>query len=72
MNETERPKEPQQDQFLSAASHEQERGLIAEFVGFMAENKAWWMTPILVVLGLVGVLLVLGATGVMPFIYTLF
>jgi hypothetical protein len=62
----------QDDSFLDAASHERERGLIAEFVGFMAENKAWWMTPILLVLGLVGVLLVLGATGVMPFIYTLF
>ena len=57
--------------FLDAASQE-ERGLIAEFVGFMSENKAWWMTPILLVLGLVGVLLVLGATGVAPFIYTLF
>ena len=46
--------------------------LIAEFFGFMAENKAWWLTPILVVVGLLGVLLVLGATGAAPFIYTLF
>ena len=60
------------DDFLDSASHDQERGLVAEFVDFMAENKAWWMTPILIVLALVGVLLVLGATGVMPFIYTLF
>ena len=62
----------QQDDFLRAASHKEERGILAEFVGFMAENKLWWMTPILVVLALVGVLLVLGATGVAPFIYTLF
>lgn len=68
----EQPEKPQDDSFLDSASHEQERGLIAEFIGFMAENKAWWMTPILIVLGLVGMLLVLGATGVMPFIYTLF
>ena len=58
------------DDFLNAAQ-EEERGLIAEFVMFMAENKMWWLTPILVVFGLLGVLLVLGATGVAPFIYTL-
>lgn len=59
------------DEFLQAAK-EKERGLISEFVMFMAENKMWWLTPILVVFGLLGVLLVLGATGVAPFIYTLF
>jgi hypothetical protein len=59
------------DDFLNAAQDE-ERGLVAEFVMFMAENKLWWLTPILVVFGLLGVLLVLGATGVAPFIYTLF
>ncbi|MFN3243074.1 MAG: DUF5989 family protein [Planctomycetota bacterium] len=59
------------DDFLQAAQ-EEERGLVSEFVMFMAENKMWWLTPILVVFGLLGVLLVLGATGVAPFIYTLF
>lgn len=59
------------DDFLSGAK-EKQQGLIAEFFGFMSENKAWWLTPILVVVGLVGVLLVLGATGAAPFIYTLF
>tara|TARA_R110002072_G_scaffold206029_1_gene363806 strand:- start:15326 stop:15544 length:219 start_codon:yes stop_codon:yes gene_type:complete len=59
------------DDFLNAAQ-EQERGLVSEFIMFMAENKMWWLTPILVVFGLLGVLLVLGATGVAPFIYTLF
>lgn len=38
----------------------------------MAENKLWWMTPILLVLLAVGVLLVLGGTGVLPFVYILF
>ncbi|MBL9079291.1 MAG: hypothetical protein JNL08_17450 [Planctomycetes bacterium] len=59
------------DEFLQAAT-EQERGLVAEFWAFMAENKMWWLTPILVVFGLLGVLLILGATGIAPFIYTLF
>jgi hypothetical protein len=63
--------EDQKDEFLRAAN-EEERGLVAEFIAFMAENKLWWLTPILVVFGLLGVLLVLGATGIAPFIYTLF
>ncbi len=59
------------DDFLEAAG-QKERGIVAEFVAFMAENKMWWMTPILIVFGLLGVLLVLGATGAAPFLYTLF
>ncbi len=62
--------EKEHDAFLQAASQE-ERGLVAEFVAFMSENKVWWLTPILVVFGLFGILLVLGATGVAPFIYAL-
>ena len=64
--------ESQNDEEFLQAAQEDERGLVAEFVMFMAENKMWWLTPILVVFGLLGVLLVLGATGVAPFIYTLF
>ena len=60
------------DQDFLDAAQDQERGLVSEFVMFMAENKMWWLTPILVVFALLGVLLVLGATGVAPFIYTLF
>jgi hypothetical protein len=66
-----KPTDEPKDEFLQAAAQE-ERGLVAEFCAFMAENKMWWLTPILVVFGLLGILLVLGATGVAPFIYTLF
>ncbi|MEC8651979.1 MAG: DUF5989 family protein [Planctomycetota bacterium] len=65
-------RDPKDDEEFLQAAKQQERGLISEFVMFMAENKMWWLTPILVVFGLLGVLLVLGATGVAPFIYTLF
>jgi len=60
----------QKDEFLQAAT-EQDRGLVGEFIAFMAENKMWWLAPILIVFGLLGVLLILGATGIAPFIYTL-
>ena len=62
---------PPQDEFLEAG-RAKDRGLVGEFVAFMAENKAWWLTPILIVFALFGVLLVLGATGAAPFIYVLF
>ena len=71
MTEPPEEKRSEEEEFLQAAQQE-ERGLISEFIMFMAENKLWWLTPILVVFGLLGVLLVLGATGVAPFIYTLF
>lgn len=61
-----------EDEFRKAAANEKERGLFAEFVGLMEENKAWWMTPILVVLALVGVVLALAMTGALPFVYSFF
>jgi len=64
------PAAKEQEEFLQAATQE-ERGLVAEFIAFMSENKVWWLTPILVVFGLLGILLILGATGVAPFIYAL-
>ncbi len=39
---------------------------------FSVYNKAWWLTPIVIVLLLVGLLIVLGSTGIAPFIYPLF
>lgn len=53
-------------------SQEKQIGLAAEFWMFIKENKIWWMLPIVLVLGLVGVLAFLTSTGAAPFIYTLF
>ncbi len=47
-------------------------GIISELWAFMAHNKKWWLTPILLMLLLLGLLIVLGGTGAAPFIYTLF
>jgi len=54
------------------AGQEKQLSLVQEFMAFVTENKKWWLIPILLVLGLVGVLVVLGSTGAGPFIYTLF
>ena len=47
-------------------------GLIAEFVDFLITSKKWWLTPILAVLLLIGVLILLSSSVVAPFIYPLF
>ena len=46
--------------------------IVQEFIHFLGENKKWWLAPIVLALGIVGVLVILGSTGAAPFIYTLF
>jgi hypothetical protein len=48
------------------------QSLIAEFADFLRHNKKWWLTPIVVVLLLVGLFALLLGTPVAPFLYTLF
>ncbi len=57
--------------FLEAGK-EKDTHLLREFIGFMNENKKWWLSPIIVVLLLLGLLVLLGGSGLAPFIYTLF
>ena len=47
-------------------------GILREFVDFLLHNKKWWLTPIILVLLLFGLLIVLAGSGAAPFIYTLF
>lgn len=47
--------------------------LVSELWMFMRERKKFWLLPILVVLGLFGVLIVLAqGSAIAPFIYTIF
>ncbi len=48
-----------------------QQGLLAEFMHFIVHNKAWWMTPIvLVLLAMVAFILYAEASPALPFIYT--
>ena len=62
---------PPENDFEKSAE-QKEKGVFREVWDLLKHNKKWWLLPILLVLAAVGVLLVLGATGAAPFIYTLF
>ncbi len=53
-------------------AEQSEPGILAELYDFLKHNKKWWLVPILLVMGLFGVLMALAATGAAPFIYTMF
>jgi hypothetical protein len=57
---------------FSEAAKDPQKGVMGEFVHFIAHNKKWWLTPIVVILLLVSLLVVLGSSGAAPFIYSLF
>ncbi len=45
--------------------------LLKDLVGFARENKAYWLVPAVIALGLLS-LLIFGGQSAAPFIYTLF
>lgn len=46
---------------------------IKEFWAFIRARKRWWLAPVLILLVLIGILLVVGASSaIAPFIYSLF
>lgn len=48
-------------------------GVVGELLGFLWKRKLWWLIPMVAVLLLFGLLLIFAsASGVGPFIYTLF
>lgn len=64
--------ETQGEPSLDRLAQEPEPGLVAELFDFLKHNKKWWLLPILLMLGLLGVLTALTFTGAAPFIYTMF
>ena len=62
----------QQPTSFASQAEEAPPGLIAEFWDFLINSKKWWLTPIVVVLLMMGSLIVLAGTGAGPFIYPFF
>jgi hypothetical protein len=48
------------------------RSFLGELWDFTRFNKKWWLTPLILVLLLLGALIAIGGTSAAPFIYTLF
>ena len=48
-------------------------GVVGEFMAFLWQRKLWWLIPMVAVLLLFGILIIFAsASGLGPFIYTLF
>jgi len=48
-------------------------GVVGELLGFLWKQKMWWLVPMVAVLLIFGLLLIFAsASGIGPFIYTLF
>ena len=49
------------------------KSIISDLWNFLKVRKAWWLTPIIIMLMLVGTLIIFGqSSAVSPFIYALF
>lgn len=47
--------------------------ILAELLSFLWQRRLWWLIPMVMVLGLFGLLLIFAqSSAVAPFIYTLF
>jgi Family of unknown function (DUF5989) len=60
------------NKFEKAAAQSEGESLLVEFWAFLAQNKKWWLLPIMIVMLVLGTLIWLSATPVAPFIYNLF
>ena len=48
-------------------------GVVGEILSYLWDRKLWWLMPMVILLLLFGLLLIFAnASGVAPFIYTLF
>jgi len=63
---------PEKRSAFAEQARQQRPGLVAELIDFLRNNKKWWLTPIVLVLLIVGALIMLSGTAAAPFIYTLF
>ena len=64
-------RQTESSQFAREA-HARQQGFLAELWQFITQNKKWWLTPIVIILVVFGLLVALGGTAAAPFIYTLF
>jgi hypothetical protein len=64
--------EPPPSELERLDGQEQVGGVWSEIGTFLWLNKSWWLMPIVLMLGVLGVLVALAGSAAAPFIYTLF
>jgi hypothetical protein len=57
---------------LERQAEKKSANLVSELFHFLFHSKKWWLTPIIIILLLLGLIAFLSGTGAAPFIYTLF
>jgi len=57
---------------LRQLSEARSGGVLGQIWGFIRETRKWWLTPIILMMLLLGLLFVIGGSGAAPFIYTIF
>jgi hypothetical protein len=62
--------EPKDD--LERAAANQSASVLSEWVFYLRTSGKWWVLPIALVLAVLGLFLLLSASPLGPFIYTLF
>ena len=72
MSEPEKAVTPSPEGQFQKQADEAQVGLVREFIDFLRYNKAWWLTPIIIVLLLVGGMMYLATVGAGAFIYSVF
>jgi len=63
---------PTPDHDFEQAAQQKQESLISEFLGFLRQNKKYWLLPLLIILLMLAARLAVSSTAVAPFIYTLF
>ena len=62
----------QKNSFEQAGQDQKQPSLLGDIVKMLAENKKFWLIPLILGLLVFGLLIVFGGTAAAPFIYTLF
>jgi hypothetical protein len=66
-----KPTQMQENEFAAEAERPPQ-SFAGELWHFLRYNKKWWLTPVILVLLVLGALIAVGGTAAAPFIYTLF
>lgn len=66
------PDDPQTDETFRSRAQSAQPGLLSELAEFMVHNKRWWLVPMIVVLLVLGLMIVVTNTAIVPGIYMLF